>query len=52
MMRSQSALSNFLLFAGGLAVFLLGMKVLSSGLRKASSGRIARLLSTITGNRV
>jgi phosphate:Na+ symporter len=52
MMQSQSLLSNLLLFAGGLAVFLLGMKVLSSGLRKASSGRIAHLLSTITGNPV
>ncbi|AAM72169.1 MAG TPA: Na/Pi cotransporter family protein [Chlorobaculum sp.] len=52
MMESQSVLSNFLLFAGGLAVFLLGMKSLSAGLRKASSGRVAHLLSTITGNPV
>jgi phosphate:Na+ symporter len=51
-MESQSILSGFLLFAGGLAVFLLGMRVLSAGLRKASSGRIAHLLSTITGNPV
>jgi len=49
-MESQSLLSNLLLFAGGLAVFLLGMKSLNAGLRKASSGRIAEWLSSITGN--
>jgi len=49
-MESQLLLSNLLLFAGGLAVFLLGMKSLNAGLRKASSGRIAGWLATITGN--
>ena len=49
-MESQSLLSNLLLFAGGLAVFLLGMKSLNAGLRKASSGKIAGWLSSITGN--
>lgn len=49
-MESQSLLSNLLLFAGGLAVFLLGMKSLNAGLRKASSGKIAGWLATITGN--
>ncbi|HHE31923.1 MAG TPA: Na/Pi cotransporter family protein [Chlorobaculum parvum] len=49
-MESQSLLSGLLLFAGGLAVFLLGMKSLNAGLRKASSGKIAGWLSSITGN--
>lgn len=49
-MQSQSLLSNLLLFAGGLAVFLLGMKSLNAGLRKASSGKIAGWLAKITGN--
>jgi phosphate:Na+ symporter len=49
-MESQSLLSNLLLFVGGLAVFLLGMKSLNAGLRKASSGKIAGWLSSITGN--
>ncbi|NTU54333.1 MAG: Na/Pi cotransporter family protein [Chlorobiaceae bacterium] len=50
MMESQSAYSGVLLFAGGLALFLYGMKLLSAGLRKASGGRIASLLTSITGN--
>lgn len=50
-MASQSALSGILVFAGGLALLLYGMKLLGTGLRKATGGRIATLLTTITANR-
>jgi phosphate:Na+ symporter len=39
------------LFAGGLALFLYGIRMMSSGLKKASGERMRRLISKVTGNR-
>ena len=39
------------LFAGGLALFLYGIRIMSNGLKKASGDRIRLLISKITGNR-
>jgi phosphate:Na+ symporter len=39
-------------FAGGLAVFLFGMKTLSSGLKKSAGHRARKMVSAITENRV
>ncbi|NTU93280.1 MAG: Na/Pi cotransporter family protein [Chlorobiaceae bacterium] len=39
-------------FAGGLALFVYGMRMLGAGLRKAAAGRISRIISTVTGNRL
>ena len=39
------------LFAGGLALFLYGIRMMSSGLKKASGERMRRMISKVTGNR-
>ncbi len=39
-------------FIGGLAVFLYGMKTMSSGMKKMSGERIRTLMSTLTTNRL
>ena len=39
-----------ILFAGGLALFLYGIRLMSSGLKKASGARMRRLISKVTGN--
>ena len=39
-------------FAGGLALFLYGIRIMSSGLKKASGERVRQLISTITDNRI
>jgi len=39
-----------LLFAGGLALFLYGIRMMSSGLKKASGSRLRQLISKVTGN--
>jgi len=38
------------LFAGGLALFLYGIRMMSSGLKKASGERVRLLISKVTGN--
>ena len=40
-----------LIFIGGLALFLYGIRIMSSGLKKASGARVGRLISKITDNR-
>ena len=40
-----------LLFAGGLALFLYGIRIMSSGLKKGSGQRVHSLISKVTGNR-
>ena len=42
---------DILLLIGGLAFFLYGMNVMSSGLRKVAGGSLERSLKKITGNR-
>ncbi len=37
-------------FAGGLALFLYGIRMMSSGLKKASGARVRQLISKVTGN--
>ncbi len=37
-------------FAGGLALFLYGIRMMSSGLKKASGARMRRMISKVTGN--
>lgn len=37
-------------FAGGLALFLYGIRMMSSGLKKASGARMRQLISKVTGN--
>ncbi len=39
------------LFTGGLALFLYGIRMMSSGLKKASGERMRHLISKVTGNR-
>ena len=39
-----------ILFAGGLALFLYGIRMMSSGLKKASGSRLRQLISKVTGN--
>jgi phosphate:Na+ symporter len=39
-----------ILFAGGLALFLYGIRMMSSGLKKASGERVRGLISKLTGN--
>ncbi len=39
-----------ILFAGGLALFLYGIRLMSSGLKKASGTRMRQLISKVTGN--
>jgi phosphate:Na+ symporter len=39
-------------FVGGLALFLYGIRMLSGGLKKASGERVRRLVSRISGNRL
>ena len=41
-----------LLFTGGLALFLYGIRLMSSGLKKASGERVRHLISKISGNRI
>jgi len=41
-----------LLFAGGLALFLYGMRMMASGMKKASGDRVRRLISAVTANRL
>ncbi|KAA6232414.1 Na/Pi cotransporter family protein [Chlorobium phaeovibrioides] len=41
-----------LLFAGGLALFLYGMRLMASGMKKASGDRVRRLISAVTANRL
>ncbi len=38
------------LFVGGLALFLYGIRMMSSGLKKASGSRMRRLITKVTGN--
>jgi phosphate:Na+ symporter len=38
------------LFTGGLALFLYGIRMMSSGLKKASGTRVRQLISKVTGN--
>jgi phosphate:Na+ symporter len=40
------------LFSGGLALFLYGIRLMSSGLKKASGERVRLLISMVTGNRI
>ena len=40
------------LFTGGLALFLYGIRIMSSGLKKASGERVRQFIAKITGNRV
>ena len=42
----------FVYFVGGLAVFLYGMKIMSSGMKKISGERIRSLMATLTDNRL
>jgi len=37
-------------FAGGLALFLYGIRMMSSGLKKSSGARVRQLISKVTGN--
>jgi phosphate:Na+ symporter len=39
------------LFVGGLALFLYGIRMMSSGLKKASGERMRQLITKVTGNR-
>lgn len=41
---------NVISLAGGLALFLYGMSVLGSGLEKVSSGKMEKILSSLTNN--
>ena len=41
---------SILTMIGGLALFLYGMHVMGEGLSKASSGRMERILETLTSN--
>lgn len=43
---------NLLTMAGGLALFLYGMHLLSEGLEKLSGGRLERILENLTNNRI
>lgn len=43
-------ITNFIMLFGGLSFFLYGMKVLSTGLEKASGNRLRSALSKITGS--
>ncbi len=40
-----------ILFSGGLALFLYGIRIMSSALKKASGERVRQFISKITGNR-
>ncbi len=40
------------LFAGGLALFLYGLRIMSGGLKKASGERVRSLVSRVTANRL
>jgi phosphate:Na+ symporter len=46
-----SPLAAGVLFAGGLALFLYGIRIMSNGLKKASGEQVRLLISKITGNR-
>ena len=52
MKDSSSPVALMLLFAGGLCIFLYGIRILSSGLKKASGERVRGLISRVTGNRL
>ncbi len=43
---------DLLTMAGGLALFLYGMHLLSEGLEKLSGGRLERVLENLTNNRI
>lgn len=43
---------NLLTMAGGFALFLYGMHLLSEGLEKLSGGRLERILENLTNNRI
>ena len=48
--ESFSPATIAVLFGGGLALFLYGIRMMSSGLKKASGERMRRLISKVTGN--
>ncbi|MEI8033346.1 MAG: Na/Pi cotransporter family protein [Chlorobiaceae bacterium] len=52
MKDALSPLAMGVLFAGGLSVFLYGIRILSSGLKKVSGERVRGLVSKVTGNRL
>jgi phosphate:Na+ symporter len=47
-----SSIGITVLFTGGLALFLYGIRLMSSGLKKASGERVRVLISKVTGNRI
>ncbi|NTW69529.1 MAG: Na/Pi cotransporter family protein [Chlorobiaceae bacterium] len=49
---TYSLFSVVSLFVGGLALFLYGIRIMSTGLKKASGDRVRILISKVTGNRV
>ncbi|EAT58869.1 Na/Pi cotransporter family protein [Chlorobium ferrooxidans] len=49
---TYSLFSVVSLFVGGLALFLYGIRIMSTGLKKASGERVRILISNVTGNRV
>ncbi|MEI6847810.1 MAG: Na/Pi cotransporter family protein [Chlorobiaceae bacterium] len=50
MENNQSFVTIILSFTGGLALFLYGIRLMSSGLKKASGERMRFLISKVTGN--
>lgn len=48
----MGVLTGILAFAGGLAMFLYGMKVMNTGLEKLSGGKLERFLERLTSNKI
>lgn len=49
---NMDILTGILSFAGGLAMFLYGMKVMNAGLEKLSGGKLERFLERLTSNKI